>query len=117
MYLLFPNIRHISFHVIPCAIAEKQKVPTDATDVYLPSVVNKILTIVPANIPQVSMFWFVFRWARFINFPISREGTTTFRNPILEWIDGLRREAGFVLLSTLGNGRVLKWKIHASKCK
>jgi len=63
------------------------------------------------------MFWFVFRWARFINFPISREGTTTFRNPILEWIDGLRREAGFVLLSTLGNGRVLKWKIHTHKCK
>jgi len=106
---LFRNIRHISFHVIPCAIAEEKKVPTDATDVYLPSVVNKILTIVPANIPQVSMFWFVFRWAKFINFPISREGTITFRNPILECIDGLRREAGFVLLSTLGNGRVLKW--------
>jgi hypothetical protein len=54
----------------------------------------------------------VFRWARFINFPISLEGTTTSRNPIFEWIDGLRREAGFVLLSTLGNGRVLIWKMH-----
>jgi hypothetical protein len=76
-----------------------------------------ILTIVPANIPHVSMFWFVFRCARFINFPISLEGTMTFRNPILEWIDGLRREAGFVLLSTLGNGSDLKWKLHAYKYK
>jgi hypothetical protein len=35
----------------------------------------------------------------------------TSRKPILEWFDGLRREGGFILRSTCGNDRVLKWKI------
>jgi hypothetical protein len=48
---------------------------------------------------------------------MSLEGTITSRNPTLEWIDGLRREAGFVLLSTFGNGRVLKCKEHTGKFK
>jgi hypothetical protein len=59
----------------------------------------------------------VFCCARFINFPISLDGTTTSRKPIFEWLDGLRRDAGFVLRSIFGNDRVLKWKEHIHKFK
>jgi hypothetical protein len=59
----------------------------------------------------------VFCCARFINFPISLDGTITSRKPILEWFDGLRRDAGFVLRSIFGNDRVLKWKKHIYKFK
>jgi len=107
----------ISFHLIPWTIGEKQKVPTDATVTYLPSVVNKILTFLPANMPQVSLLSLVFHCAWIKNDELSADGTATSNSRILKGFNGLKTEVGLVLLSTLGNGTVLKCKIHADKCK
>jgi len=89
---------HISFHVIPCTIGEKQKVPKDATVAYLRSVVNKILIFLSANTAHVSTLCIILNCAWYTNAALSADDTTIFISPFLKWIVGMKRKVGFVFL-------------------